>query len=206
MTFTHSSSDLYISVAFVRRALGAAHEQRWAPGSSVTRPRSGVGAHVVTEPYSGDDEASRLPGSRSLVLVRICSGLHCATKTRDHVAHFVITDPGCGSLLNPRLVKMLTAADRGLDDLAAFLDPEPSRGSVHDQRDVAPSLRHLEHSVVDAVTEQRALELPFALRCMYREKPANVAVTHAGDASAKVGPEDAAFGAGPERSVEVVAN
>jgi hypothetical protein len=138
-----------------------------------------AGEHVVTEPYPDGERAFRLPGSRSLVLVRRCSGLHCATKTRDHVTPFVSTDPGCGSPFNPRLVKMVAAADRRLAYLATFLDPEPSRGSVHDQRDVAPSLGHLEHSVVDAVAEQRALELPFALQCMYREKPANVAVTHA---------------------------
>ena len=103
--------------------------------------------------------------------------------------------PGCGSSLNARLVRMLAAADHGLDDLAAFLDPEPSRGSVHDQRDVAPSLQHCEHSVVDAVTEHRALELPFALRCMYRERPANVAVTHAVTLARKRGAKDAGFGA-----------
>jgi hypothetical protein len=90
---------------------------------------------------------------------------------------------------------MLAAADHGLDDLAAFLNPEPSRGSVHDQRDVAPSLQHLEHSVVDAVTEHRALELPFALGCMYREKPANVAVTHAVTLARKWGAERCRFGA-----------
>jgi hypothetical protein len=98
--------------------------------------------------------------------------------------------PGGGSPLNARLVKMLAAADRGLDDLAAFLDPEPSRGSIHDQRDVAPSLQHREHSVVNAVTERCALELPFALRCMYREKPANVAINHAVTLARKRGPKD----------------
>ena len=101
--------------------------------------------------------------------------------------------PGCGSSLTARLVKMLAAADHGLDGLAAFLNPEPSRGSVHDQRDVAPSLQHREHSVVDAVTERCALELPFALRCMYREKPANVAVTHAVTLARKRGAERCRF-------------
>jgi hypothetical protein len=42
---------------------------------------------------------------------------------------------------------------------------------------------------------------------MYREKPANVAVTHAGDASAKVGPKaQLSAPAQSGRSVEVVAN
>jgi len=182
MIFMHSSSDRYISVA--RRSPGA--RRTWLCCSRSLRDASSIWQWVWCGHPAGTQRATNHPapcGSRSLVMVRTSSDC-CGTGIRDH-----------DKLQNA----LLAAGTGGLVDVHAFFDSKPSRGSVHHQRDVVPLPRHYEHSAVDAVAEQRALELPLALGGMYREEPANVAATHAVTLTRTCGSKDARRSGGRAR-------